>query len=118
MVRVSDLDEYLHSDGVNDGDVIEICGKGRFVSAEESTFERAYLEIQVKLPNGKYKLWTPNKSTLKNLAKEFGDDADLWLGRKVKLTKERQNVRGKMIDVIYGYPITVEEKQTVQGRIQ
>jgi hypothetical protein len=118
MVKISDLDEYLHAEAVQDGDIIEIVGKGRYVSAEESTFERAYLEISVKLPDGKGKIWTPNKTTLHMLAKAFGDDADLWISKKVMLNISRQNVRGKMIDVIYGEPVVVEEKQTIQGKIQ
>jgi len=118
MVKISDMDEFLHADAVFDGDIIEIVGKGRYVSAEDSTFERPYLEIPVKLPDGKTKTWTPNKTTLHMLAKAFGDDADLWVGKKVKLNISRQNVRGKMIDVLYGESVIAEEKQTVQGRIR
>ena len=117
MVKISDMDEFLHANAVSDGDIIEILGKGHYVSAEESVFERPYLEIPVKLPDGKAKTWTPNKTTLTMLAGAFGDDADLWTGKKVKLAISRQNVRGKMVDVIYGEPVIVEEKQTIQGRI-
>jgi hypothetical protein len=118
MVKISDMDEFLHSDAVSNGDVIEIIGKGHYVSAEESAFGRPYLEIQVKLLDGKTKTWTPNKTTLHALAKAFGDDADLWISKKVKLNISRQNVRGEMVDVIYGEPVIVEEEQTIQGRIQ
>ena len=40
MVKVSDLDEYLHSDAIDNGDVIEITGKARYISADEAAFGR------------------------------------------------------------------------------
>ena len=116
MVKISDMDEYLHADAVENNAVIEITGKGRYINAEESTFGRAYLEIPVKLANGKSKIWTPNKTTLKALAKVFGDDADFWIGKKVQIRISRQNVRGKMIDVLYGEPFT-EELQPKQEQL-
>lgn len=112
MVKISDLDEYLHADAVGDDDIIEITGKARYVSAEEAAFGRPYLEIAVKLPNGKTKIWTPNKTTLKALAKTFGDDADTWIGKQVKLKIAKMNVRGELRDVIYGEPVLeTAEKQ-------
>jgi hypothetical protein len=86
MVKVSDLDEYLHAEAVESGAIIEIVGKPRYISVDESAFGRAYLEIDVKLPSGQMKTWTPNKTTLKKLAEVFGDDADQWTGKLVKLT--------------------------------
>ncbi len=118
MVKISDLDEYLHADAVENGDVIEITGKARQISQEESAFERTYLEIPVKLSNGRNKVWTPNKTSLKALAKTLGDDADFWVGKKVKLTVARQNVRGKMMNVLYGEPfaetIPKQAPETIQ----
>ncbi len=114
MVKISDLDEYLHADAVETGEVIEITGKARYISAEESTFGHAYLELPVRLSNGKSKIWTPNKTTLKRMAKAFGDDADTWIGQKVKLEIVKQNVRGEMRDIIYGEVVP----KTTQAQIQ
>ena len=83
---------------------MEITGKGRRISAEESAFERTYVEIPVRLPNGQDKTWTPNKTSIRALAKVFGDDLDSWVGKKVKVNISRQNVRGEMKDVLYGEP--------------
>lgn len=116
MIKISDMDEYLHSDAITSGDVVEITGKARYVSVEESKFGRAYLEIPVKLANGKGKIWTPNKTTLRALAKSFGDDADLWLGKKVRITIHSQNVRGKMTDVLYG-EVVIETIQKIQRNL-
>jgi hypothetical protein len=111
MVKISEMDEFLHADAVEDGEIVEITGKARRVSAEESAFDRAYLELPIKLSGGQSKIWTPNKTTLKLIAKAFGDDADFWVGKKVKLMISHQNVRGEMKDVIYGEPATQKIKQ-------
>lgn len=118
MVRISDLDEYLHADAAENGDVVEITGKARYISSEESTFGRSYLEIPVRLANGKSKIYTPNKTTLKRLAKAFGDDADMWIGKKVKLEIVKQNVRGEMRDVIYGEAVAESVPKQVQRNLQ
>jgi len=111
MVKISEMDEFLHADAVEDGEIVEITGKARRISAEESAFDRAYLELPVKLASGQPKIWTPNKTSLKLLAKAFGDDADFWVGKKVKLMISHQNVRGEMKDVIYGEPTTRKTEQ-------
>lgn len=112
MVKASELDEFLHAEYVEDGDIIEIVGKARRVSAEESVFERTYVEIPVKLSNGQNKTWTPNKTTIRELAKTYGDDMDKWINKKVVLEIARQNVRGEMKNVLYGKPyLPAEVKQ-------
>jgi len=71
-------------------------------------FLSAYFEFPVELPSGERKTWTPNKTTLKKLAAQFGDETDDWQGRKVKLTTARQNVRGEIKNVIYGEPFIMQ----------
>jgi hypothetical protein len=102
MPKVSDLDDYLHAEAVKEGDVIKIDGKARLISAEESNFSKPYFEIPILTPDGEHKTWTPNKTTLKALAKVYGDDTDLWQGKLVKLSKARMNIRGEMKDVLFG----------------
>ena len=116
MVKVSDMDEYLHGENVRDGDVIQIMGKPRYVGSEESTLGKAYLEIVVKLSNGNVKTYTPNKTTLKACAPVFGDDTDQWIGKKIVLHPQRQNVRGQQKMVIYGEPFV--EKTVTQEHLE
>jgi hypothetical protein len=111
MPRVSDLDEYLHAEVVEDGDVIRIVEKARYVSTEESNFGKPFFEIPVLTAAGEHKTWTPNKTTLKALAKVYGDDTDQWEGKQVKLKKERQNVRGETKDVLYGEAVTAPKEE-------
>ena len=113
MPKISELDEYLHADAVKDGDIVTIVDKATIIDAETSVFGRAYLEVSVRLPNGKIILWTPNKTSCKKIAVQFGDDTDLWVSKKVMLKKERQNVRGVMKDVLYGYPVIEQTAPTL-----
>jgi len=114
LPRISQLDDFLHADAIKDGDVITIVGKATLIDAETSVFECAYLEIPVKLPNGEIKTWTPNKTSLKNIAKLFGDDTDLWISKQVKLEVTKQNVRGEMKNVLYGYPVIEQAAPTLR----
>ncbi len=104
MPRVSDLDEFLHADSVQDGEVVTIIAKPTLISEEESVFGKAYFEIPITTANGEAKTWTPNKTTLKKLSAKFGDETDAWIGKKVKISKAKMNVRGEMKQVIFGEP--------------
>ncbi|HEX9196972.1 MAG TPA: hypothetical protein VF906_04175 [Candidatus Bathyarchaeia archaeon] len=43
-----------------------------------------------------------NNTSRKNLEKAFGtDDTAKWVGEKVRVSKQRQNVRGQLTDVLY-----------------
>jgi hypothetical protein len=52
MPRVSDLDEYLHAEMVENGDIIKIVGKARYINIEESNFGKPYFEIPVVIATG------------------------------------------------------------------
>jgi hypothetical protein len=58
-VKVSEMDEFLHGEDVKDGDVIQVAGRPRYVSSDESTLGKAYVEMIVTLPDGRSKTYTP-----------------------------------------------------------
>jgi len=118
MVKISDLDEFLHAEHINNGDIIKITGKAIYISAEASVFDRSYLQIPIRTTDDKSKTWTPNRTTLKKLAETFGDDTDKWVGKEVKLMIVKQNVHGKMLDVIYGEAATKSSQQQTQANLQ
>lgn len=114
MVKISDMEDYLHAYAIENGEVIEITGKPNYISSEDAAYGRPYLEIPVKLADGKTKIWTPNKTTLKRLAKAYGDEADEWIGKKVQLEIVKMNVRGEMRDVIYGQAVLANPQPNFQ----
>lgn len=104
MPKVSSLDKYLHAEDIEEGDIITVVGRAKKIDAETSKFGRPYFEFPVKLPNGLVKSYTPNPTTLRNVAKQFGDEIDEWLGEQIKLSISTMNVRGEMRRVIFGEP--------------
>jgi len=114
MVKMSEHEEFLSADMVENGDLLTIVNEGKFLTADETPFKRAAFQIEVKLPNGSEKTWTMNKTTRKRLAAAYGDDSLEWVSKKVRVELLKQNVRGELKIVIYGHPVEtlpmVEEK--------
>jgi hypothetical protein len=104
MPKISSVDEYLHSEDVQDGDVLTIVQKPILVTEDESTLGHAYFKVRVKGRNIDEKTWTPNKTTLKRLASTFGDETDAWLNKKVKISKVTMEVNGETKQVLFGEP--------------
>lgn len=75
-----------------------------FTKAEDLPFEseEGRYTIHLKLSSGKEKGWGANKTSMRAIMKEYGDESDDWKGKKVKLYLLDQNVRGEMKKVIYG----------------
>jgi len=97
--------QYLRPADIQDGDVVEIVSEGRIRSAEESKWGKPSLLLDVQLPSGARKTWSLNVTTLRRLTEAWGKDRRSWVGRRVRLEKVRQNVRGELRDVIYGRPL-------------
>lgn len=110
MVKLSEIkdlnrSEFLTPDDVKTGDVIEIVDEGTFVPASESRFGRPVFQIRVRLPSGEEKIWTVNKTTLRELSRAYGDETKNWVGKKVGVEVVTMNVRGVMRNVIFGHPV-------------
>lgn len=112
MPRMSDFEEFLNGSMVSDGDILVLLNAGVFREPEETGLQRTVFQIRVRLPDGRTKTWTMNKTTRNRLAKAYGDDSESWLNRRARLKILQQNVRGEIKDVIYGY--AVEGKPTEQ----
>ena len=66
------------------------------------------IEILVKLPTGKLKTWTMNKTSQKAIAKTYSINTDIWVGKKAVLFTSKQLVHGVMKDVIYAHVPVVQ----------
>ena len=115
MPRMSDFEEFLNGSMVSDGDILVLLNAGVFREPEETGLQRTVFQIRVRLPDGRTKTWTMNKTTRNRLAKAYGDDSESWLNRRARLKILQQNVRGEIKDVIYGY--AVEGKPTEQASL-
>jgi len=104
MAKLRLESEWLKADDVKEGDLITITGEHIERSAEETPFGRPTIEIPVRLPDGREKRWTMNKTTLKRLMGAWGNDTATWINKKVRIRKAKQNIRGVLKDVLYGEP--------------
>jgi len=113
MPLISDLEDYLNSESVDDGDILVLLDQGRIRNPDETGFTRKTLEVRVKLPDDRVKLWTMNRTTQKACRAQWGDNTADWVGRCVKLKKILQPVRGEMIYVIFGQPCDCPTRPTL-----
>ncbi len=118
MPNLSDFEDYLKADMVEKDDLIELLDSGVIIPAEETRFKRTQFQINVMLPGQNFKIWTMNKTTMRNLAKEWGDDTENWVGHYVRVDKVPTNVRGVMKDVLYGHPAPTPLMPPTQAKIE
>ncbi|NHV97970.1 MAG: hypothetical protein HA494_09365 [Thaumarchaeota archaeon] len=116
MVKLQDLEEYLTPEDVKD-DVVTFLDEGVYKKAEETPFGRPVFQISVKLPDGRVKIATLNRTSRKELAKAYGEDTKNWVGREARVTKVKQNVRGELKDVIYFHPTQTLLKPPAQPEL-
>lgn len=106
MVKVSDITPYVvPNHDVQTGDTVVIMRGIGVREKAETGFDRDTAEIVVKLPNGKEKPLTINRTSQKNIAAVYGDESDDWKGKKARVSISNQNVRGTMRDIIYLEPV-------------
>jgi len=104
-IEISESKLFLRASDVEDGEVVTLLDEGTIREADFGTGRvKQVFEILVE-HKGEKKLWTVNKTTLKNLVQAFGNETSKWVGKKVKLTKVKVNVRGQLKDAIVGQPI-------------
>lgn len=69
------------------------------------------LYIPVRLSNDEEKEFNCNKTTAKELMDAWGSNTDEWVDKKIKFELIKQNVMGKLRDVIYGKPADVKKEK-------
>jgi hypothetical protein len=115
MVKLTDLEEYLTPDDVKDGDNVTFLDEGVYKNAQDTPFGRPVFQMSVKLPDGRVKIATINRTSRKELAKAYGDDTKSWIKRQARISKIKQNVRGELKDVLYFHPTQSVLKPTAQS---
>ena len=105
---------FLRPHHVNNDDVLEIVEEPYVRSAEESKFGRMRGYVVVRLiRTGDLYTWGLNSTTWDRLIDAFGDESSQWKGKRVKIKKMTQVVRGESKEVIFGVPYK-EPQQKLQ----
>jgi hypothetical protein len=95
--------EYLSAVDVKDGDKVKFLNEGTSSTIED----RPIITFKVEF-NGEDKKYTPNKTTLRNLATAWGEETKSWIGKTATCEKIKSNIKGKMMTVLY---LSVEESE-------
>ena len=110
MPNVNDLKEFLCATDVSDGDEIKFLDAGEFVDKDFSPEKdgsdiRTVLEINVELPGGKKKKYSPNGKSRDAMAEVFGPNSEDWVGKRASIQLVKQSVYGNIKNVIYLEPV-------------
>ena len=81
---------------INEGDIIGILNEGKKVAGNYG--ERDVFSVQTK--NGPRNL-TFNQTSMNYLIDVFGDETAEWVNKSIKVWINRENVSGKMRNVVY-----------------
>jgi len=120
MVNAKDFfsGNYLKAEDCKGGEVCEILDDGEvteITTPEGKT--KAVMNIQVMMNDGKEskeKTFTPNKSNGNILVEAFGEDTDLWIGKKFKIDLTKVRVFGKVKDSIVVVPQDIVPLEKVE----
>lgn len=105
---------FLKPHHVQQDDLVEIVEEPYVRSAEESKFGRMRGYVVVRLVRtGEIYTWGMNTTTWDRCVDSFGEDSALWKGKKVKIKKMPQVVRGENREVLFGVPY-IEPQQKLQ----
>lgn len=98
-MKITIPSRFIKPEDVADGNEIEILEEAQWEHNDQ--FDRDVLQCEVKLPNGEVKTITLNNTSIRWITDQLGDESKNWIGKKVPIYKLKQNVRGKVKDVLY-----------------
>lgn len=105
---LSTTGKYLKSEMVKDGDLIKFKDAG-VTGEKDNPFKpgekKPFFEITVELSDGQTKTCGVNFTSQKELVKVLGKNTEDWVGKVAKIQKIKQNVGGKIKDVVYIVPV-------------
>jgi hypothetical protein len=90
--------KYVNADMVRDSPTkkLVIMDEGEYVEGDYG--EKFQLTVEI---DGKQKIWSPNKDSIKNIQDVKGKDSKNWIGVIVQLSNLK--IRGK--DTVNGFPL-------------
>jgi len=106
--------KFLRAEDVNDGDTVQITAHPETIPAEDSKYGKERHVIPVALPDGTEKRWGLNLTSYRSLYEAFGDEGDQWIGKQVKVVKNREKVRGETRYVLYAEPFKEPQRSLEQ----
>lgn len=106
--------DFLDPAEVSEGEIVKVTSEPVLIPAEQSTWGKERYRISVDLANGEPRRWTLNTTTSNALLDAFGEDGNLWIGKRVKIHKEHRRVGKEMKWVLFGDAYR-EPQQTIDA---
>ena len=108
-----DVDLFLRADDIKPEKEVLITNAGQHgkIPQEEGKPAVITFELGIRLPDGNDRTWTMNKTSQRTIATILGTNTDDWVGKTVTLYTVEQNVRGKIVEVVYA---RIPKKQEVK----
>jgi len=104
--------DYLSPEVISDGDFAEIISEPKLV---EGNFGEQ-LETDIKLTTGIQKRYSINRTSAKSLSEKWGTETKNWVGKMIKFSKLKANIKGELKMVIYSEP--VEEPKVNEEKVE
>jgi len=100
------IDDFLTAEQLGEATknepVYAVIKEINFIEADDLPFESSKGKYELALEiDGEETKWLANKTSLRSLQGTFGNDAENWIDKRIKLWVLEQLVQGKMKKVIY-----------------
>lgn len=106
MPNVNDMNDFVTAgEDVKEGDEIEFLDGGSVAVLGTGADAHDVIQMKVKLPNGKEKKLSLNRTSMKNLSALYGSETESWQGKTAICTVISQNVKGTIRKVLYLMPV-------------
>jgi len=110
MPNINDLSNYLRQDDIKAGDLLCFVNAGvivqkDFSKARNGSDKKTVLEITVRLPDGKEKVMTPNKTSRTLISAAFGVDTAEWVDKYVEVNYIEQLSFGELKKIMVLKPV-------------
>ena len=94
--------EYLKLSDITSPVQVEILDEGELYEFNDTNgVTKKRYRFKIKLPDGKEKVWTMNKTTLSNLKAKWGDETKNWIGKHALVIKTKIS----KYDALIGTPV-------------
>ena len=105
MANLNDLSAFLKKDDKKDGDLWTFTNEGEiadvdFSQAKDGSRIQKVFQIGIKLPDGREKTATLNKTSINSVSAVWGKDTSAWVGKQVKVVMLRGMAFGKPADIM------------------
>ena len=109
-MAIISISDFFKNTDVKVGDVVKFITapdtiEVDFSQAKDNSALKKVTQGTVELMDGRKKIITLNKTSLKALIAKWGNNSDAWVGEKCEITFVKQLAFGRLMDVLVLVPL-------------